>query len=88
MNKKKTKEKLSPIDRIRKICPELSNDDIILNFAYNLHPTEPEKRCKGIVAVTKQELIIIRDEEVTKRIQIVDIESVNVENGDGSCAVA
>lgn len=88
MNKKKTKEKLSPIDRIRKICPELSNDDIILNFAYNLHPTEPEKRCKGIVAVTKQELIIIRDEEVTQRIQIVDIESVNVENGVGSSDVA
>ena len=88
MRKKKKKEKVSLIDRIQKICPELSKDDIILNFAYNLHPTEPNGRCKGIVVVTRKELIVIRDGEVTERISINDIESVNTESGVGSCEVA
>lgn len=88
MRKKKKTEKVSQIDKILKICPELSRENIILHFAYNLHPTEPEGRCKGFVVASREELIIIRDGAVTDRIPIDEIESIKAENGVGSCSVA
>ena len=87
MNKKKTQEKVSLIDQILKICPELSRDDIILHFAYNLHPTNPGERCKGIVAVSKEELIVTRDGAIVERVAVDDIKNIKVENGVGSCEV-
>ena len=88
MRKKKKNEKVSPVDIIRKICPELSGRDILLHFNYNLHPTEPEGRCKGIVVVSREDLIVIRDGAVTERIPLFDIQTIKAENGVGSCDVA
>ena len=88
MRNKRKEEKVSLTDRIIKICPELSREDILFHFTYNLHPTEPEGRCNGIVAISRNELIVMRDGAVTDRIPLSDIQSLKTENGVGSCEVA
>ena len=88
MRKGKQTERVSYQEKIIEICPELSREDIILHFAYNLHPTDPTGRCKGIVAVSREELIVIRDGEVINRIPHSCVESLQAENGVGSCTVA
>lgn len=78
---KKTQNK----DQIQELCPGIKKEDVILSFSYNLHPSEPSVRCRGVIVVDKNDLIIFRDGREADRIKLSDIASIKIEIGVGSC---
>ncbi len=72
-------------DIFKELCPGINKKDIILSFTYNLHPSDPHARCKGIVVVEKNAVIVFGDGTEVERIAISDIASIKIEIGVGSC---
>ncbi len=61
----------------------MPNKEILCMIPFNLHPEEPNFRCKGKVEFTKEELRVIMDEEITSVIKTKDIKEFICENGVG-----
>lgn len=80
--------KATSFEQAKKLCPDLKKEDLILIFPYNLHPSDPNGRCKGIVIIDRAHIRIFADDEQTAKIAISDISRINVENGIGSCFVS
>ncbi len=78
------KKKKHMVDKFKELCPTVENEDVILSFVYDLHPSEPNTVCRGIVIVDRHDLIIFRDGEEIKRIPLSDISSMKVELGVGT----
>ncbi len=81
------KNKIEVADKFSELCPTVKKEDIIISFTYNLHPSKPEARCRGIVVATRRELVIFRDGEEADRIPLCDIAKLKAEVGVGSCVV-
>lgn len=82
------KKKNAPIhEDIGELCPTVKKEDIILSFKYNLHPSEPNLRCKGAVIADRYHLIIFMDKEEIERIPLSEIKEIKVEVGVGSATV-
>ena len=71
--------------QVQEICPGIKKEDVILSFTYNLHPSEPSVRCRGVIVVDKNDLIIFRDGREVDRIKLSDVASIKIEIGVGSC---
>ena len=74
-------------DDIWELCPGISKDDVLISFRYNLHPSDPAIRCRGVVITDRHFLIIFRDKKEIDRIPIADISEIKVEVGVGSASV-
>ncbi len=83
----KNKKKSDAVDRIKELCPGINKEDVILSFSYNLHPSDPYARCKGMVVADKQHLTVFRDGIQIDKIAISDVALIKVEIGVGSCVV-
>ncbi len=81
------KKKAPKIDKFSELCPTVKKEDMIISFKYNLHPSEPNLRCKGAVVVDRHDLIVFRDGEEINRIPLSEISEIKVEIGVGSCVV-
>lgn len=71
--------------QVQELCPGIKKEDVILSFTYNLHPSEPSVRCRGVIVVDKNDLIIFRDGREVDRIKLSDVASIKIEIGVGSC---
>ena len=84
----KFRKKKSPQrDDIWELCPGVKKENTLLSFQYNLHPSEPEVRCKGAVIVDRSYLTGYRDKEEIDKIRVSDISGIKVESGVGSATV-
>ena len=81
----KKRKKAQNNAQVQEICPGIKKEDVILSFTYNLHPSEPSVRCRGVIVVDKNDLIIFRDGREADRIMLSDIASIKIEIGVGSC---
>jgi len=72
-------------DKLQELCPTVKKEDIIISFKYNLHPSEPNVRCRGIVIVDRSHLIVFMDGTEIDRVPLCDVSSVKIEMGVGSC---
>lgn len=61
----------------------MPDKDILCMIPFNLHPTEPNTRCKGKVELTEEEVRVIIDEEIISVIKTDDIKEFICENGVG-----
>lgn len=60
-----------------------TNDEPLLSFAFNLHPTNPFERSEGKVTLTKDFLCVSEREGQSKSINAKDIKELIVDNGVG-----
>ena len=81
----KKRKKAQNNAQVQEICPGIKKEDVILSFTYNLHPSEPSVRCRGVIVVDKNDLIIFRDGREVDRIKLSDVASIKIEIGVGSC---
>ncbi len=81
------KKKKNAQIKFEELCPGIKKEDTILSFSYNLHPSEPNVRCRGFVAVNRNHLIVFADGKEVNRILLSDISSIKVEIGVGSAFV-
>lgn len=81
----KKRKKAQNNAQVQEPCPGIKKEDVILSFTYNLHPSEPSVRCRGVIVVDKNDLIIFRDGREADRIMLSDIASIKIEIGVGSC---
>lgn len=87
-SKKKGKITESPFEKIKKLCPELSRDDLVTFWSYDLHPEIPGKTVDGFVVADRSHIIIYLDCEEIERIKIDDLASVKTDNGVGTMFVS
>ncbi len=83
----KRREKAKNADKMQELCPGINKEDIILSFTYNLHPSDPYGKCKGIVVADRHRLTVFRDGVEADSIPVCDIASIKTEIGVGSCTV-
>lgn len=76
------------LDKLDKLCPELSREDIVAVFPYNLKSDEANTRCDGVVVVDKKHLISFCNGAEMLKTDIREISAINVDVGVGSCAVS
>ena len=81
----KKRKKAQNNAQVQEPCPGIKKEDVILSFTYNLHPSEPSVRCRGVIVVDKNDLIIFRDGREVDRIKLSDVASIKIEIGVGSC---
>jgi ATP-binding cassette subfamily B protein len=81
--KKKVEDKL--LSHLKKLYPDKSREDFIFAISYNLHPSEPNVRCKGIVTADKEEIAVWLDGEKIQSIGVRAVDTVKVDMGVGTC---
>ena len=74
--------------QIKSLYPDTPKQDILIAFPYNLHPSEPEKRCKGAVVADRYELAVWLDGEKLFGVPLGDVSSIKVDLGVGACFVS
>ncbi len=82
----KRNKKTKNTESLTQLCG-IKKEDIVVSFSYNLHPSEPCVRCKGLVVADRHDLIIFMDGAEVDRISVCDISEIKAEIGVGSCVV-
>ncbi len=83
----KKRKKAQNLDKMQELCPTVKKDSVILSFTYNLHPSDPYGKCKGIVVADRHRITVFRDGVEADSIPVCDIASIKTEIGVGSCTV-
>lgn len=86
--KKGTASRTTSFEIAKKLCPDLKKEDFILAFPYNLHPSNPDVRCKGDVVVDRESIHVFADGVQLEKIAIDEVSEIKVESGIGTCFVS
>ena len=63
IGKKKPEKKPSSFEKLKKLKPEITRDEVITVFEYNLHPEKPSTVVEGLVYADKEYLSVFMDGE-------------------------
>ncbi len=66
----------------------LQNDEKLISFKFNLHPTLPRERCKGEVILEKERLLVVIDEKTENEIIASEISELIAEQCVGCLYVS
>ena len=86
--KKGSTQRATSFEIAQKLCPDLKKEDLVLAFAYNLHPSDPDARCKGNVIVDRKSILVFADGILTEKIAVGDVSEIKVDSGVGTCFVS
>ena len=88
MRYKKGKRKPDAYEKLRKICPDIKREDLIVAFEFNLHHEIPAKKIEGIVAIDREYVTVYCDGKEFNKISLSDIKSFKSDNGVGTAFVS
>ena len=88
IRKRKGAKRPNPFEKMKKLLPELDRKDILSVFEYNLDPEIPGKTVDGLVAVSREDVIVFLDDVEVQRIKLSDIASFKTDNGVGTIFVS
>ena len=81
------RKKPDPVDglteKIKKALPDLSSDDIVCAFAFNLDRDDAQKRRDGLFVSDKERIRVFCDGEVCLDISVADVSEIKTDNGVG-----
>jgi ATP-binding cassette subfamily B protein len=81
--KRNVEDKLT--SQLKKLYPNKSRDEFIFVISYNLHPSNPDVRCNGIVTADNEEIAVWLDGEKVHSADVRIVDRINVDMGVGTC---
>lgn len=81
---RKKSNKTSIMQKVKKLCPQLEREDIVVALEYKLHPDIPWEKCDGLVIADREELRVYLNGEMTEAVKLCDVEEFKSDNGVGT----
>ena len=82
--RRKRKNVVSLLDKVKKLCPNIKKENIITLFAFDLDPEVPGKRVDGMVLADREYLTVFIDGAQTNRIRIDELSEIKTVAGVGT----
>ena len=70
-------------EKIKKSLPDLSPEDTVCAFAFNLDRDEAQKRRDGLFVADRERIRVFCDGEVSLDISVADVSEIKTDNGVG-----
>lgn len=87
MKKRNKANSQAKFEELKALYPDLKKEDLIASFKYNLHPSVPNVRCKGVVIIDRTFIRVFLDGTEIDKIEIAKVSSLKAESGVGTCSV-
>ncbi len=82
--RRKRKNVFSPMEKLKKIYPDIKKEDVVSMFTFDLDPEKAGVRVDGIVFVDRKHVHVIIDGDVSSKISLDSIASFKTDNGVGT----
>lgn len=88
IGRKKTVVRRDIMASVKKLCPELDEDDLLAAFSFNLDRDKAALRRDGLVVIDRECVTVFVDEKEDVRIPLSSVEELRTENGVGTIFVS